>query len=165
MTSAYSVCVFSLVSRAVTGVSARITAWRPESQSQDEANDRLIERSCPVVKQEPMWTKSRAWPLCFIHQSVCVCSAVQQSVLQPRKRWETRQERIEDSASRFAPRCSLTSALWHVAVLNCAAIIWCQVAQRPQTSVILLLCCIVCVRISSTHVFPARTRASRDSLH
>lgn len=67
---------------------------------------------------------------------------------------ERREGRIEETLSRatpprFVPACSVTSALWHVAVLNRRAIIWCQVVQRPQTSVMALPCSTVSVSLGS----------------
>lgn len=162
-------CVFGLVSRALKG-------WKRQNNSMkirfskprwgDWYIDRKklfgCEKRADVDQKQNMITLIYS-PTCvyvFSHSAKCFTA-------QEEMRNKTGKERRlrPEPASRFAPRCSLTSALWHVAVLNCGAIIWCQVAQRPQTSVILLLCCIVCVRISSTHVFPARTWVSRDSLH
>lgn len=59
------------------------------------------------------------------------------------ERWEGRAEETLRWAipPRSVPACSVTSALWHVAVLNRRAIIWCQVVHRPQTSVMALPCC------------------------
>lgn len=51
----------------------------------------------------------------------------------------------------IVPACSVTSALWHVAVLKRRAIIWCQVVRGPQTSVTPLpwLHCTVSGRLGS----------------
>lgn len=72
----------------------------------------------PIVCEQP---GPRA--LCGVWAAfLCACSAVR------RERRETRGE------SSVAAR-HVTPALWRVAVLNHRAIIWCQVAQTPQTSV------------------------------
>lgn len=90
--------------------------------------------------------------VCVCAACLCVCSAVH--ALQ--RGWEEmrdetgecRRHRAELSP-RFIPACSVTCALWYVAVLNHRAIIWCQAVQRPQTSVMVLLRCTVSVSLSS----------------
>lgn len=72
---------------------------------------------------------------------LCPCSAVHALHRELGRRWETRQENRGDSWLSFISACSATSILWHVAVLNHRAIIWCQVVQRPQTSVMALCWC------------------------
>lgn len=96
--------------------------------------------------------------VCVCIACLCACSAVH--ALQ--RGWgEMRDETGEyrrlqaELSPLFIPACSVTSALWHVAVLNHRAIIWCQVVQRPQTSVMELPCCTVSVSLSSMQLFTA----------
>lgn len=99
--------------------------------------------------------------LCDVMCVLRACVPAQQCVhsREPGRRWETRGENRGDSGlSRppgFIPACSVTSALWLVAVLNRRAIIWCQVVQRPQTSVMALPCCTVSVSLGSMQLFTA----------
>lgn len=59
------------------------------------------------------------------------------SCVPPQQSGERRQSSVAPPPRAVSAR-HVTSALWHVAVLNHRAIIWCQVVQRPQASVMVL---------------------------
>lgn len=97
-----------------------------------------LKQSMTILFYSPLstWAPEALCDVCVA--CLCACSAVRAL---RRAGEEMRDERGEqrrlwaEPSPRFIPACSVTPALWHVAALNRRAIIWCQVVQRPQTSV------------------------------
>lgn len=119
-----------------------------------------LKQSMTILFYSPLSTWAPE-ALCDVMCVLRACVPAQQCVhsREPGRRWETRggeRRRLwAEPSPRFIPACSVTSALWLVAVLNRRAIIWCQVVQRPQTSVMALPRCTVSVSLGSMQPFTA----------